>query len=80
MAEKTLPDLKSITALLGTAQDILINRVLKQVLETPLISSIFVVDFAILIFLRPPFLFSLVMLGTLVGIAMFFGQKLALFK
>ncbi|MDG2364163.1 MAG: hypothetical protein P8L84_00660 [Methylococcaceae bacterium] len=80
MATKTLPDFKSITAILGSVQDILINKVLKQLLETPLISSIFIVDFAILLFLRPPFLFSLVMLGTLVGIAMYFGQKLALFK
>ena len=80
MATKTLPDFKSITAILGSVQDILINKVVKTLLETPLLSSLFVTDFAILLFLRPPVLFSLIMLGGLVGLAMYFGQKLALFK
>jgi len=80
MTTKSLPDFKSITAILSSVQDILINKVVKTLLETPLLSSIFVTDFAILLFLRPPVLFSLIMLGGLVGLAMYFGQKLALFK
>jgi len=80
MTTKSLPDFKSITAILSSVQDILINKVVKTLLETPLLSSLFVTDFAILLFLRPPVLFSLIMLGGLVGLAMYFGQKLALFK
>lgn len=80
MTTKSLPNFKSITAILSSVQDILINKVVKTLLETPLLSSIFVTDFAILLFLRPPVLFSLIMLGGLVGLAMYFGQKLALFK
>ena len=80
MTTKSLPDLKSITAIFNSVQDILMNKVVKTLLETPLLASLFVTDFAILLFLRPPFLFSLIMLGGLVGLAMYFGQKLALFK
>jgi hypothetical protein len=80
MTTKSLPNFKSITAILSSVQDILINKVVKTLLETPLLSSLFVTDFAILLFLRPPVLFSLIMLGGLVGLAMYFGQKLALFK
>ncbi len=75
MTTKSLPDLKSITAIFGTVQDVLMNKVLKQLLETPLLSSLFVTDFAILLFLSPPVLFSLIMLGGLVGMAMYFGQN-----
>ena len=56
------------------------DKVLKELLDHPLIASIFIIDFAILLFHRPPAFFSIIMLGALTGISMFFGQKLSLFK
>lgn len=56
------------------------KKILNGLIDQPLITSLFVTDFFILLFHRPPFLFSLVMLGALVAMCMYFGQKLALFK
>lgn len=56
------------------------NKILKELLDTPLLTSIFVVDFAIILLHRPPVIFSLVMVGALVGISMYYGQRLALFQ
>ena len=49
-------------------------------LDQPLLASIFVTDFAILLFHSPPIFFSLIMVGGLVAMSMYFGQKLAFFK
>ena len=49
-------------------------------LATPLLTSLLVVDFATLVLHRPPALFSILLLGGLVALAMYFGQKLALFQ
>jgi len=49
-------------------------------LDQPLLGSVFIIDFAILLFHRPPVLFSLLMVGGLVAMAMYFGQKLAFFN
>jgi hypothetical protein len=56
------------------------KKILSSLLDHPLLTSIFVADFFILLFHRPPFLFSLAMLAGLMAICMYFGQKLALFK
>jgi hypothetical protein len=56
------------------------KKFLAALLEQPFLGSVFVTDFAILLFHRPPFVFSLIMLGALVAMAMYFGQKLGLFK
>jgi hypothetical protein len=56
------------------------KKILNGFIDHPLLTSIFVVDFFILLFHKPPFFFSLIMLGGLAVICMFFGQKLALFK
>ncbi len=56
------------------------KKILNSLIEQPLLTSIFVTDFGILLFHRPPFIFSFVMLGALMGMCMYFGQKLALFK
>lgn len=55
------------------------NKIIDECLDQPFLTSLFVADFAILLFHRPPFLFSLIMMGALVGMCLFFGQKLALF-
>jgi hypothetical protein len=56
------------------------DKILKELLDNPLLTSIFIVDFAIILLHRPPVIFSLVMVGALVGISMYYGQKLALFQ
>lgn len=55
------------------------NKIVNECLDQPLLAAIFICDFAILLFHRPPILYSLVMMGLLVAIAMYLGQKMALF-
>jgi hypothetical protein len=56
------------------------NKIINAGLDQPLLTSLFVADFAVLLFHRPPFIFSFLMMGGLVGMCMYFGQKLTLFK
>ena len=57
---------KEFVATLGTS-----------VLAHPLISALTIADFIILLFHRPPFLFSFPMLLGLVGLAMYFSWEVA---
>lgn len=57
----------------------MLNKILNALIDQPLFTSLFVADFAILLFHRPPFFFSLLMVGALVGMSMYIGQKLELF-
>ena len=57
----------------------IIKKFQAAILEQPLLGSIFIIDFAILLFHRPPFFFSLIMMAALAALCMYFGQKLALF-
>ncbi|SJM95982.1 conserved hypothetical protein [Crenothrix polyspora] len=56
------------------------KKILDGLINQPLLTSLFLTDFVVLLLHRPPFLFSLVMLGALVAMAMYLGQKLNLFK
>lgn len=56
------------------------KKILSTLIDTPILTSLFVIDLAILLLHKPPFLFSLVMLGGLATMCMYYGQKLALFK
>jgi len=56
------------------------KKILDGLIDQPFLTSLFATDFFILLFHRPPFLFSLLMMGALVAMCMYFGQKLALFK
>lgn len=58
----------------------MLKKIIDSLIDHPLLTSIFVVDLVILLFHKPPFIFSLLMLGALVAISMYLGQKLALFK
>jgi hypothetical protein len=58
----------------------MLKKIVSDLIDSPLLTSIFVVDFFVLVFHRPPFLFSIVMLGGLVGMSLYFGQKLAIFQ
>ncbi len=54
--------------------------ILDELIATPLLTSLFIVDFAILLFHRPPVFVSILMLGGLVALAMYFGQKFAVYN
>ncbi|MDD1611990.1 MAG: hypothetical protein LUQ57_02495 [Methylococcaceae bacterium] len=56
------------------------RKIINGFIDNPIASSIFAVDFLLLLFMRPPVFFSLIMLGTLAGCSMYLGQKTALFK
>ena len=56
------------------------KKILSGFIEQPLFTSLFIADFALLLFHRPPFLFSVVMVGALVAMSMYMGQKLELFR
>ena len=56
------------------------KKIINGLIDQPLLTSIYVVDLAILLLHKPPFVFSLVMISALIGMSMYFGQKLALFK
>jgi len=58
----------------------MIKKILKGLIEQPFLTSIYITDLAILLLHKPPFMFSVVMLGALIAMSMYFGQKLALFK
>ena len=57
-----------------------LKKILMAFLDQPFLTSLFVADFLILLFHKPPFFFSLIMLGGLMAMCMYIGQKLALFK
>ncbi len=56
------------------------KNVINSLIDQPILTSLFVTDFLVLLFHRPPFFFSLLMFGALLGMTMYFGQKLSLFK
>lgn len=56
------------------------KKIMCGLIDQPLFTSLFVADFALLLFHRPPFIFSLLMVGTLVAMSMYLGQKLELFR
>jgi hypothetical protein len=58
----------------------MLKKILESFIDRPFLTSIFVADLAILLVHRPPFFFSLAMMLFLIGMSMYLGQKLALFK
>lgn len=58
----------------------MLKKLLAGLIDRPLFTSLFLADFFVLVFHRPPFLFSMLMLGALVASSMYLGQKLALFE
>ena len=53
------------------------KQILDEFISKPLLTSVLVIDFAILMVLRPPFFFSLIMLLLLVLVSIYFGGALA---
>lgn len=57
------------------------KKILTGLIDHPLLTSLFITDFALLLFINtPPFIFSFLMLSALVVMSAYFGQKLALFS
>lgn len=56
------------------------KKIANALIDHPFIASIVISDLFILLFHKPPFLFSVVMFGILMAYCMFLGQKLSLFK
>lgn len=56
------------------------KTIVNGLLDTPLLTSLFVMDLAIMLWHKPPFLFAAVMLSYLIGMGMYYGQKFAIFK
>jgi len=58
----------------------MLKKIIDGFIDHPVLASLFVVDLAILLLHKPPFIFALIMQGGLVAISMYLGQKLAPFK
>jgi hypothetical protein len=56
------------------------NKLMNALIDQPLLASLFIADFAVLALHKPPFLFSVVMLGAFAVMCAYFGQKIGLFK
>lgn len=70
----------SLWATLKVPGEIMLKKLLNGLIDRPLFTSLFIADFFVLVFHRPPFLFSVVMLGGLVAMSLYLGQKLELFE
>ncbi len=62
------------------SESFMFKKIITGLIERPFLTSIYVTNLAILLLHKPPFIFSLVMLGALIAMSMYYGQKLALFK
>jgi hypothetical protein len=58
----------------------MIKNILATLIDHPLVTSILVMDFFILLLHKPPVFFSMLMLGTLMAACMYLGQKMAISK
>lgn len=56
------------------------KKLINGFIDHPFFASLYLADFFVLLFLRPPFIFSLFMIGGLVVASMYLGQKLDLFS
>lgn len=56
------------------------KKLLNGFIDHPFFTSLYVADFFVLLFHRPPFVFSVLMIGSLVAMSMYLGQKLELFS
>jgi hypothetical protein len=58
----------------------MIKKILDTLIDHPLLTSILVVDFFILLLHDLPVFFSLLMLVAMMAICLYLGQKMAIFK
>jgi hypothetical protein len=58
-----------------------LSKLMAALIDQPILGSVFIADFFLLFFLKTQhWTFTAVMLGGLVGMSMYYGQKLALFQ
>ena len=58
----------------------MLKKLFSALLDNPFIASIVISDLFILLFHKPPFIFSFGMFAILIAYCLFLGQKLAIFK
>ncbi len=58
----------------------MIKKILDTLIDHPLLTSILVADFFILLLHKPPVFFSLLMLVAMMAVCLYLGQKMAFFK
>ena len=51
------------------------TKILNALIDNPFVTSILVADLLVLAFHKPPFLFSVAMLGLLMYLSIYVGQK-----
>ncbi len=57
------------------------NKFINALIDQPFLASIFIADFFMVFFIKSAhWTFSTLMIGALVAISMYYGQKLQLFK
>lgn len=57
------------------------NKILNALIDQPVLASIFIIDFFMVFFIKSAhWTFSALMVGSLVAMSMYYGQKLQLFK
>jgi len=56
------------------------KKILNGFIDRPFFTSLYVADFALVLLIKPPFLFSFLLVGSLVAMSMYMGQKLELFN
>ena len=56
------------------------KKIITGLINQPVFASLYIADLAILLLHKPPFAFSIVMMGALVAMSMYFGQKNSLFN
>ena len=57
------------------------NKILNALVDQPILGSIFIADFFMVFFIKSAhWSFSALMVGSLIAMSMYFGQKLTLFK
>lgn len=54
------------------------KNILNALIDNPLVTSLVVVDFSILVLHKPPALFSFLMLTALIAMCLYLGQKTSL--
>ncbi len=55
------------------------KKTLDVFIDHPFLTAVFVTDLTILLFHRPPFVFSVLMFAALIVMCMYYGQRVSVF-
>jgi len=57
------------------------NKIINALIDQPFLGSLFIADFFLVLFIKDAhWTFSVLMLGSLAAMCLYYGQKLALFQ